>query len=90
MLRLCQFARDNGFAVGYEVSDVASRLNQQRRGLAKVLNPAERGGYKKLLIEYPDRLVRFGYSYIERHLRYCGVEIVVITERSRMIVSLNW
>ncbi|MDA8335123.1 MAG: IS607 family transposase [Peptococcaceae bacterium] len=81
MLRLRQFAKDNGFTVGHEVSDVASGLNQQRRGLAKVLKLAERGEYKKLLIEYPDRLTRFGYSYLERHLRYCGVEIIVIAEK---------
>ncbi|WP_439328932.1 hypothetical protein [Desulfofundulus thermosubterraneus] len=42
---------------------------------------AGRGEYKKLIIEYPDRLARFGYSYIERHLKYCGVEIIVIAEK---------
>ncbi len=46
-----------------------------------MLKLAERGEYKKLIIEYPDRLARFGYSYIERHLRYCGVEIVAIAEK---------
>ncbi|WP_353928710.1 recombinase family protein [Desulfofundulus kuznetsovii] len=39
------------------------------------------GEYKKLIVEYPDRLARFGYEYIERHLRYCGVEIIAIAEK---------
>ncbi|MQL54061.1 IS607 family transposase, partial [Desulfofundulus thermobenzoicus] len=81
MERLRQYARENGFTVRAEFTDVASGLNQKRRGLANVLKLAEQGEYKKLIIEYPDRLARFGYSYIERHLRYCGVEIMAIAEK---------
>ena len=60
---------------------MASGLSQQRRGLVRVLKLAERGGYTKLLIEYPDRLAGFGYFYIESHLRYCCVGIIVIAEK---------
>ena len=60
---------------------MASGLSQQRRGLARVLKLAERGGYTKLLIEYPERLAGFGYFYIESHLRYSSVEIIVIAEK---------
>ena len=81
MKRLRQYARGNGFTIRAEFTDVASGLNQKRRGLTNVLKLAERGEYKKLIIEYPDRLARFGYLYIERHLRYCGVEIIAIAER---------
>jgi predicted site-specific integrase-resolvase len=79
--RLRQYARESSFTVRAEFTDVASGLNQKRRGLANVLKLAEQGEYKKLIIEYPDRLTRFGYSYIERHLRYCGVEIIAIAEK---------
>ncbi|SHF03670.1 Predicted site-specific integrase-resolvase [Desulfofundulus australicus DSM 11792] len=79
--RLRQYARENGFTFRAEFTDVASGLNQKRRGLANVLKLAEQGEYKKLIIEYPDRLARFGYEYIERHLRYCGVEIIAIAEK---------
>lgn len=81
MGRLRQFARENGFTVRAEFMDAASGLNQKRRGLANALKLAEQGEYKKLIVEYPDRLARFGYSYIERHLRYCGVEIIAIAEK---------
>ena len=81
MERLRQYAQEQGFTVRAELTDVASGLNQKRRGLTSVLKLAERGEYKKLLIEYPDRLARFGYSYIERHLKYCGVEIIAIAEK---------
>jgi predicted site-specific integrase-resolvase len=79
--RLRQYARENGFTVRAEFTDIASGLNQKRRGLANVLKLAEQGEYKKLIIEYPDRLARFGYEYIKRHLRYCGVEIIAIAEK---------
>ncbi|MGB9825336.1 MAG: IS607 family transposase [Desulfofundulus sp.] len=79
--RLREYARENGFTVRAEFTDVASGLNQKRRGLANVLKLAEQGEYKKLIIEYPDRLARFGYSYLERHLKYCGVEIIAIAEK---------
>ena len=81
MERLRQYAREKGFTVKAEYTDVASGLNQKRRGLANILKLAEQGEYKKLLIEYPDRLARFGYTYIERHLKYCGVEIIAIAEK---------
>ncbi|WP_245570757.1 recombinase family protein [Carboxydothermus ferrireducens] len=64
-----------------EYSDVASGVNQNRRGLERILKAAERGEFKKLLIEYPDRLERFGYAYLERHLKYCGVEIEITSQR---------
>lgn len=81
MQRLREYAENNGFTVCGEFSDIASGLNQKRRGLTSVLKVAERGECHKLLIEYPDRLARFGYSYIERHLKYCGIEIVPIGEK---------
>lgn len=81
MNRLRQCAQEHNFTVRAEFMDVASGLNQKRRGLTNVLKLAEQGEYKKLLIEYPDRLARFGYVYIERHLKYCGVEIVAIAEK---------
>jgi len=81
MERLRQYAQGKGFTVRAEFTDIASGLNQKRRGLANVLKMAEQGECKKLLIEYPDRLARFGYEYLERHLRYCGVEIIAITEQ---------
>jgi predicted site-specific integrase-resolvase len=81
MERLRAYAREKGYRVVVEYSDVASGLNQKRRGLERMLKAAERGEFKKLLIEYPDRLERFGYAYLERHLKYCGVEIEITSQK---------
>lgn len=79
--RLQTYAQGKGYRVVAEYSDVASGLNQNRWGLGKVLKSAERGEFKKLVIEYPDRLARFGYTYLERHLRCCGVEIEITSQK---------
>ncbi|MDN5348398.1 MAG: putative resolvase [Clostridia bacterium] len=79
--RLRAYAREKGYHVVAEYSDVASGLNQNRRGLERVLKSAERDEFRKLLIEYPDRLARFGYAYLERHLKYCGVEIEITSQK---------
>ncbi|KUK36562.1 MAG: putative resolvase [Thermacetogenium sp.] len=81
MERLRAYAQEKGYRIVGEHLDVASGLNQNRRGLERVLKMAERGEFKKLLIEYPDRLARFGYAYLERHLKHCGVEIEVTSQR---------
>ncbi len=79
--RLRAYARGKGYRVVAEYSDVASGLTQNRRGLERVLKSAERGEFKKLLLEDPDRLARFGDEYLEGHLRYCGVAIVATAEQ---------
>jgi hypothetical protein len=56
-------------------------FSQNRWGLERVLKSAERGEFRKFLIEYPDRLARFGYAYLERHVKYCGVEIEVTSRK---------
>ncbi|HBT46477.1 MAG TPA: IS607 family transposase [Peptococcaceae bacterium] len=81
MERVREYALEKGYRIVGEYSDVASGLNHNRRGLERVLKSAERGEFKKLLIEYPDRLARFGYAYLERHLKYCGVEIEITSQR---------
>ncbi|MGB9887094.1 MAG: IS607 family transposase [Moorellales bacterium] len=79
--RLRAYARKKGYRVVAEHCDVAFGLNQNRRGLERALKAAERGEFKKLLIEYPDRMARFGYAYLERHLKHCGVEIEVTSQK---------
>lgn len=79
--RLRAYAREKGYRVVAEHTDVASGLRPCRRGLERVLKMAERGEFKKLLIEYPDRLSRFGYAYLERYLKHCGVKIEVTSQK---------
>ena len=77
MERLESFAREKGW--NYEViSEIASGVNEKRRGLKKLLNKVRRGEVKKVVIEYPDRLARFGYEYLKFFLESFGVELVIV------------
>ena len=47
-------------------------MNENR--LKKLLNQIKEGRVKKVIIEYPDRLARFGYEYLKAY----GVELDII------------
>ncbi len=79
--RLREYAAARGYEIVAEYSDVASGLNQNRRGLDRMLRAAERGEFGRLLIEHPDRLARFGYASLERYLGRCRIEIEVTSRQ---------
>lgn len=75
--RLEEFAKSKGWS--YEIiSEIASGVNENRRGLRKLLNKVKRGEVEKVIIEYPDRLARFGYEYIKFFFESFGVELIVL------------
>lgn len=75
--RLNEHAKRHDLPITTEVTDIASGLKENRRGLMRVLNMAEQGSIDFVLIEYKDRLARFGYHYLERFLESHGVEVLV-------------
>ena len=78
--RLRGYCRKKGYQVWEEISEVASGINENRAGLHKVINAAKKGRIVKIVIEYPDRLARFGYKYLERLFELCGVTIEVVNK----------
>jgi len=75
--RLEEFAKSKGYR--YEIiSEIASGINENRRGLRKLLNKIKRGEVKTVIIEYPDRLARFGYEYLKFFMETFGVKLIVI------------
>lgn len=60
--------------------DVASGLNDKRRGLTSLLNAAEKGEFNAVAITQRDRLTRFGFTHLERLLGAYGVELLVSGE----------
>ncbi|MFB6178787.1 MAG: IS607 family transposase [Halorientalis sp.] len=79
---LTKYAHDHGWSIENRYSDVGSGLNENRRGLNKLLDDAENADYGRVLVTYQDRLTRFGFSYLERLLDQYGVEITVINEET--------
>jgi putative resolvase len=60
------------------ISEIASGVNENRRGLKKLLNLVKNGNVKKVIVEYPDRLARFGFEYLKFILDTFGVELVIL------------
>ena len=56
-------------------TDIASGLNDKRKGLLQLLRGAARGQFAEVVITYPDRLSRFGTRVIQEMLRSHGVTI---------------
>ena len=80
-LRLLEYAAVNGYRVVLQAGDVASGLNARRRGLGRVVEAARRHEVRFLLVEYPDRLARFGFPYLETLFSVLNVRIVVISNQ---------
>ncbi|MBT9281826.1 MAG: IS607 family transposase [Hydrogenibacillus schlegelii] len=79
--RLRAYAGEKGYRAAVEYTDVASGLNQKRRELDRMLKAAEQGEFKRFLIESPDRLARFGFDDLERHLKSCGVTVETTSQK---------
>jgi putative resolvase len=60
-----------------EISEQASGINSERKGLTKIIDLALAGRLGTLFIETEDRLSRGSYALIARLLTKCGAQIVV-------------
>ena len=59
------------------VTDVASGLNEDRRGLRKLIEMAKRKEIQAVVIAYRDRLTRFGFEYLKTLFNALGVDVYV-------------
>ncbi len=75
--RLKQYALDHGYEVTRVFQEQASGIDENRKQLHHLLQLAEQHEIQRVLIEFPDRLVRFGYRYLERFLSSHGVTVEV-------------
>jgi len=76
--RLQEAARARGYEVVAVISEQASSLNEKRKGMKKLLQLVEERAISVVLIEYPDRLVRFSFGYLEEAFSWQGVRLEVL------------
>ncbi|PTQ51947.1 MAG: hypothetical protein HSCHL_0732 [Hydrogenibacillus schlegelii] len=60
------------------IAEQGSGLNEKRKGLARLFKMAREGQMDLVVVEFKDRLARFGFSYIERYLNAFGVKVEVV------------
>ena len=63
------------------ITDVASGLNYQRKGLATILERLHRGDKLTLVVAHRDRLARFGTEPTQQMLQQNGGELLVLNQR---------
>ena len=60
------------------LSDIGSGINFNKPGFKKLIQLLLTGQIQKLIITYPDRLLRFGFSLIEKLCHHFGTEITLL------------
>ncbi len=75
---LTQYCSAKGYRVIDILSDVASGLKTNRRGLFKLFKYVIGRQIDVIVVTYKDRLTRFGFEYLEYFFKQYGVRIEVV------------
>ncbi|BDB98247.1 IS607 family transposase [Saccharolobus caldissimus] len=65
------------------ITDIGSGLNMKRKGFLKLLRMILNNEVSKVVIAYPDRLVRFGFEILEEVCKAHNCEIVVLNNEDK-------
>ncbi|MFX1293893.1 MAG: IS607 family transposase [Promethearchaeota archaeon] len=75
-----QFAIENGYTNLVQFRDIATGLNPKRRGLRKIFKLIDANQIDTLLVNYKDRLTRFGFEYLESYFNSHGAKVLVLNQ----------
>lgn len=81
--RLRSYCAAKGYKIVGIVTDIASGLKEDRSGLQKIFSAVENKEVDVIVVEFKDRLTRFGFQYIERFFSSHGVRIEVVEESEK-------
>ena len=65
------------------IEDIGSGLNDNRKGLNKLINLILKGEVNRVIVSYKDRLTRFGFNYLKQMCNYNDVEIIIVSREKR-------
>lgn len=85
--RLMEYAIKNKFHIENIYKEVASGINENRKELLKLLDHIKEEEIRYLIIEYKDRLARFGFNYLNEYCKSHNVEIIILEQKD--IEDLN-
>jgi len=69
------------YAVIGEYKETASGMNENRKQLAVLMDKVAEGKVDIILIEYRDRLARFGFKYLSRFCQQFGAVVSEVDDR---------
>lgn len=76
--RLKSFTTAQGFIVDHVYKEVASALNYERKEYKKLLSSILNGEVERVIVEYKDRLLRFGFDEFKFICESKNVELIVV------------
>jgi len=85
--RLRSYCSARGYRVIDVVTDIASGLKENRNGLQKLFDIVEKRQADVVVVEFKDRLTRFGFEYLKRYFESHGVKIEVVEESEKGYVE---
>ena len=65
------------------ITDIGSGLNMKRKGFLKLLRMILNNEVSKVVVAYPDRLVRFGFEILEEVCKAHNCELVVLNNEDK-------
>jgi len=75
--RLVEYTTSHGLQVKGAIKEIGSGLNGKRTKLLSILRDPD---VRTIVVEHKDRLVRFGFEYMEALLAASGRRIIVVDE----------
>jgi Predicted site-specific integrase-resolvase len=85
--RLKAYCSARGYRVVDVVTDVASGLKEDRSGLQKLFDIVEERQADIVVVEFKDRLTRFGFNYLKRYFESHGARIEIVEETEKGYVE---
>ncbi|SHH89974.1 Resolvase, N terminal domain [Clostridium grantii DSM 8605] len=80
--RLLNYCSENQYTVVDVFDEVASGLNDKRRELTMILRRLNE--VNCIIVEYPDRLARFGYNYLKEFAKSLEVDIKAVEHNKEL------
>ena len=63
-------------------TDIGSGLNDNRKGLSKLIEMVQKDEVNRIFVLYKDRLTRFGFKYLEQICDFHNVQIIVVSDET--------
>ena len=83
--RLVKYCNEKQYNIVEVFEEVASGINDNRRELIKMFRRLDE--IKYIVIEYDDRLARFGYNYLKEYAKSFNVEVEVVEHNEKKDVN---
>jgi putative resolvase len=80
--RLRKYAESKGYKYAL-IDEIASGINEKRAGIHKLIKMCFEGKVERVLIEYKDRLARFGYEYLDAIFTNLEVTVEIMETKDK-------